>query len=104
MALVDAYDTRTGKKLAHLVPEHLIGHPVLGPNLSRLPSQATAETVQSLRDEIGRRNADRAPEDRIPVTGNKADLVAALAADDLRPTDPVNPPTEAPPAGDESKE
>lgn len=104
MALVDAYDTRTGKKLAHLVPEHLIGHPVLGSNLSRIPSQASAETVASLREEIARRNADRDPEDRIPASGNKADLVAALAADDLAPIDPVNPTTDTPPAGDESKE
>lgn len=39
MALIDAYDTRTGEKLPQLVPEHWIDHPVLGVHLSRLPSQ-----------------------------------------------------------------
>jgi hypothetical protein len=85
MALVEAYSTTSGKKLPYLVPEEHIDHPVLGERLSRLPSQAGAETVASLRAEIKARNTDRDEADRIPSTGNKADLVAALAADDARP-------------------
>jgi hypothetical protein len=85
MALVEAYSTTTGKKLPYLVPEDHIDHPVLGERLSRLPSQAKAVTVASLTAEIKARNADRDEADRIPLTGNKADLVAALAADDARP-------------------
>lgn len=34
---VDAYDTRTGKKLNHSVPAAWIGHPVLGVHLSETP-------------------------------------------------------------------
>lgn len=37
MALVPAYDKTTGKKLPQYVPEHWIGHPALGPNLSVTP-------------------------------------------------------------------
>lgn len=43
MALVDAYNTKTGDKLPYLVPEDHIDHPVLGANLSRLPSQRAQE-------------------------------------------------------------
>lgn len=39
MAFVPAYNKKTGEKLSHLVPERHIDHPVLGRNLSRLPSQ-----------------------------------------------------------------
>ena len=38
MAFVAAYSKKTGKKLPYLVPEHHLDHPVLGRNLSRLPS------------------------------------------------------------------
>jgi hypothetical protein len=38
--------------------------------------------VADLRAEIERRNADRDEGDRLPVDGKKADLVAALEADD----------------------
>ncbi|MFC5676071.1 hypothetical protein [Aeromicrobium endophyticum] len=104
MPLVEAYSTTTGKKLPYLVPEDHLDHPVLGANKSRLPSQAAAVTVASLREEIKTRNADRDEADRIPSSGNKAELVAALAADDARPpTDPVNP-TQTPAPGDENKE
>lgn len=34
MALVPAWDTRTGMPVAHLVPDHYFAHPVLGANLS----------------------------------------------------------------------
>lgn len=34
MALVPAYDTRTGEKLPYFVPQHHIEHPVLGKHLS----------------------------------------------------------------------
>lgn len=43
MALIDAYDTRTGKKVPHRVPEHFVGHPALGPHLSKTPRQKAAE-------------------------------------------------------------
>lgn len=37
MALVPAYDKRTGKKLPYFVPAHHIEHPVLGKYLSASP-------------------------------------------------------------------
>lgn len=43
MALVPAYDKTTGEKLPRYVPEHWIGHPRLGPNLSKTPRQKAAE-------------------------------------------------------------
>lgn len=39
-------------------------------------------TVARLRAEIERRNAGRDEDDRLPADGKKADLVAALEADD----------------------
>lgn len=42
MALVNAYNTRTGKKVPHQVPEHWIDHPRIGKHLSRTPSGKTA--------------------------------------------------------------
>jgi hypothetical protein len=41
-----------------------------------------AMTVEQLKDEIRTRNEDRDDEDRLPLTGTKAELVAALGADD----------------------
>jgi hypothetical protein len=41
-----------------------------------------AATVAELKDEIADRNKTRAEDNQIPSTGNKADLVAALVADD----------------------
>ncbi len=46
MALVPAYDTRTGQLVEHLVPDTWIGHPVLGPHLSTEPP-APAEEAES---------------------------------------------------------
>ena len=44
MALVPAYDTRTGQLVEHLVPDTWIGHPVLGPHLSANPPKAIEAT------------------------------------------------------------
>ena len=41
-----------------------------------------AFTVADLRDEIRGRNEGREPDQRVSLDGNKADLVAALEADD----------------------
>lgn len=41
---VDAYSTRTGRKLPKPVPEHYFDHPILGRNLSRLPSRKAGQT------------------------------------------------------------
>lgn len=43
MAFIEAYNTETGKKLPYLVPEHHIDHPLLGANLSRLPSHTAGQ-------------------------------------------------------------
>lgn len=43
MALVQAYDTRTGDKLPHLVRDAAVSHPVLGKHLSLTPRQKAAE-------------------------------------------------------------
>lgn len=60
MSFVEAYSTVTGRK--QRVPEHFIGHPVLGRNLSLTPSaKAAASPVNSV--EFGQ--ADRA------VTGDQ---------------------------------
>ncbi|WP_159622674.1 hypothetical protein [Ruania rhizosphaerae] len=40
---VDAYDTRTGKKLQHRVPEYFIGHRKFGRHLSKTPRQKAQE-------------------------------------------------------------
>jgi hypothetical protein len=39
-------------------------------------------TVDELKDEIRSRNEDRDDDARLPLTGTKAELVAALEADD----------------------
>ena len=41
MAFVAAFDKSTGRK--HSVPEHYLGHPVLGRNLSKTPRTQKAE-------------------------------------------------------------
>lgn len=53
---------------------------------SELAAAYDGWTNQQLADEIGKRNADPAdPEaDPLPTTGNKADLLATLIADDAR--------------------
>lgn len=38
---VDVYDKTTGRK--HTVPEHFVGHPVLGKNIAKTPRSAAAE-------------------------------------------------------------
>lgn len=42
MAMVPAYDRRTGRKLPHYVPEHWFDHPVLGKHVRRTPRNAAA--------------------------------------------------------------
>lgn len=46
------------------------------------PDDYESMKVADLKAEIARRNEGRADDDQIPATGNKDDLVAALAADD----------------------
>jgi hypothetical protein len=47
MALVDAWDKATGRRLDHLVPEHFIGHPVLGANLAGEPPRESKKAASS---------------------------------------------------------
>lgn len=49
MALVRAYDTRTGRKLEHPVPEEWIDHPRIGRYLSKTPRQKAAERKKNTR-------------------------------------------------------
>lgn len=58
---VAAYDTQTGQKLPHLVPEHHIDHPVLGKRLSRLPSAKARKKAAS---------ADPVPTTETPAIGD----------------------------------
>lgn len=44
MALIDAYDTRTGE--ARQVPEHWIGHPTLGAGFSLTPPEPATPVVE----------------------------------------------------------
>ena len=46
------------------------------------PEGYEAMTVDELKDEIRSRNEDRDDDARLPLTGTKAELVAALEADD----------------------
>lgn len=39
---VPAYDTRTGRKLPHHIPEHYFDDPVLGKHVRRTPRNAAA--------------------------------------------------------------
>jgi len=43
MALVPAYDARTGRKQRQYVPETWFDHPVLGKNVRRTPKNAAAQ-------------------------------------------------------------
>lgn len=62
MALVDAYNTKTGAKLPYLVPEDHIDHPVLGANLSRLPSQKAQEKPKPPKAEASKtRESNQTP-------------------------------------------
>lgn len=47
MALTDAWDKRTGKRVPHLVPEHHIGHKIFGPNLVPKPPVKKAGNTDS---------------------------------------------------------
>lgn len=84
MAFVDAYNTRTGKKLPYLVPEHHFDHPILGRNISRLPSQKAGQ------DETG--------DDTGPVFVDGLDRDASTEVPDFITI------TETPAAGDQDKE
>ena len=44
MAMVPAYDRRTGRKLPNFIPEHWFDDPVLGQNVRRTPRNAAART------------------------------------------------------------
>lgn len=46
------------------------------------PTGYDALTVDELKDEIRKRNDDRDDDDRLALTGTKAELVASLEADD----------------------
>lgn len=50
---VYVYDNRTGEKIPNPVPEHYIGHPVLGRNLSLTPTE---------KAEAGKTADDTAPQ------------------------------------------
>lgn len=56
---------------------------VLPPVVKSAPT-AEEQTVAELKAEIARRNQGRDEADQIPATGNKPDLIAAIAADDNR--------------------
>ena len=70
MALVDAYDTKTGKKLPYQVPEHHIDHPVLGRRLSKTPSQRAQEEPRPDAGRSGKPNKGAATDPR-PVGETK---------------------------------
>lgn len=57
------------------------GEPDTGPSSEPGPDYASM-TVAELRALVTERNAGRAPGERIPADGAKADLIAALTADD----------------------
>lgn len=62
MSLVDAYDKKTRAKLPYLVPEHYIDHPLLGVNLSRLPSQKAQEKPKPPKAEASKtRESNQTP-------------------------------------------
>lgn len=54
---VDVYDKTTGRK--HAVPEHFVGHPVLGKNIAKTPRGVAAE------------KADTATTQKTPATPEK---------------------------------
>lgn len=65
MAFVAAYSKKTGKKLPYLVPEHHLDHPVLGRNLSRLPSAKKAS-----RKKAAGKKADPVTTTEAPAAGD----------------------------------
>ena len=67
MAFVAAYSKKTGKKLPYLVPEHHLDHPVLGRNLSRLPSakkKASRKKAAEQADPVTTTEAPAAGDDK----------------------------------------
>lgn len=66
MPFIRAYNTKTGDKLTYLVPEHWVDHPVLGRNLSRLPS-----------DKRRQRRARKAVEAPAPASTTNTEAPAA---------------------------
>lgn len=77
---VDAYNTSTGVK--QTIPRRWLDHPVLGVGFSLTPQATVAE----LKAEIARRNAGRDDDTAIrPASDLKADLAAAIQADDNPP-------------------
>lgn len=56
---------------------------VLPPKVAAAPTPDDL-TIPELKAEIARRNEGRDEADQIPASGNKPDLIAALAADDNR--------------------
>lgn len=89
MAFITAYSKSTGRP--QQIPEGWLDHPVLGRDFQTAPPVTEesadgyeAHTVAELRMEIDRRNDSRDEADRIPVSGLKADLIAALEADDSK--------------------
>ncbi|EFQ82703.1 hypothetical protein HMPREF0063_11912 [Aeromicrobium marinum DSM 15272] len=79
MAFVDAYDTKTGKKLPYLVPEHHIDHPVLGKRIARIPSKnktvtepaQPAEGAQITEPKRPGRGTSRTTNTDTPAAGDK---------------------------------
>lgn len=71
MALVDAYDTRTGKKLPYLVPEHHFDHPIFGRHISRLPSQKQAGQKKSDTAAVVTVTEPGTPTTKTPAAGDK---------------------------------
>ena len=55
---------------------------ILGEHLFAVAQGYADQKVSDLRSEIDRRNESREDDAKIPSDGNKADLVAALEADD----------------------
>lgn len=85
---VDAYDTRTGRKLPHLVPEARLDHPVWGRYLARTPrSKAPAATTSA---------ASLIQTSAAPVAGSPVNTIPVN-------TIPVDT-TSAPQVGDDDKE
>lgn len=85
MALVAAYNTQTGDKLQQLVPEHWIGHPVIGEHLAKTPRQKAEDATQEPTGEPDdtwtipqlRARAERTGVDLAGAT-LKADILAAV--------------------------
>lgn len=74
MALIDAYDTRTGKR--HVIPDHWLEHPVLGRGYSIDPPPAAPEVAPPATpaDEPGSarspRRGSRTPDTDSPAVGD----------------------------------